>query len=74
MKNKLESSLEKSIEEKTAAEKRVDKLINGRTTLFKELIVRYDKSPHDNEKLWIELEKVLLKHQHLLPESKEEKK
>jgi len=56
------------------AEKRVDKLINGRTTFFKELIARYGKSPAEKEKFWIELEKVLLKHQHLLPDAKEEKK
>ena len=56
------------------AEKRVDKLLNGRTTFFKELIARYDKSPDEKEKFWIELEKVLLKYQHLLPETKEEKK
>jgi plasmid maintenance system antidote protein VapI len=56
------------------AEKRVDKLLNGRTTLFKELVARHGKSPDEKEKFWIELEKVLLKYQHLLPETKEEKK
>ena len=53
------------------AETRVYKLLNGRTAFFKELLARYDKSRDEKEKFWTDLEKVLLKHQHLLPESRE---
>ena len=71
---KREENKENEEEEMSEAEKRVDTLINGRTTFFKELIARHGKSPTEKEEFWTELEKVLLKHQHLLPESREEER